>query len=268
MTSPPAEGEPTGGGPRFAPLTARSVLLSILLGTHPPELPVRTLVRLAEVFGVSEGTARVALSRLGSDGDVVGTDGVYRLSPRLLSRQAEQDRGVRPVTRRWRGGWELVVASPELSAGERSAIGSHLGRLRFAELRPGVWGRPDNLVRSWPSELPAGSWLFNGQLAIDGPAPAELAGHLWDLEGWAITAESLISALKASRDPAEGFVVAAAIVRHLRDDPVLPPALLPNRWPGTRLRGAYDEYRHRLRELMRQERDRSGREPSARHRAV
>ncbi len=247
----------SAGRIRFAPLTARSVLLSVLLGSHPPELPVRTLVRLAEVFGISEGAARVALSRLGSDGEVLASEGVYRLSPRLLSRQSEQDRAVKPLTRRWRGGWELAVAAPEVSAGERSAIGADLGRLRLAELRPGVWARPDNLVRPWPSDTSTGLWRFSGRPGSGDPSPGELAGRLWDLQGWSLTAESLMSSLRAATDTAERFVVAAAIVRHLREDPVLPQALLPRQWPGDRLRSAYEAYRRELRLLMRQELDHS-----------
>ena len=40
-------------------LTARSVLASVLLGTDPPWLPTRLLVRTAELFGIADGTARV-----------------------------------------------------------------------------------------------------------------------------------------------------------------------------------------------------------------
>jgi phenylacetic acid degradation operon negative regulatory protein len=36
--------------------------------------------------------------------------------------------------------------------------------------------------------------------------------------------------------------VAAATVRHLRTDPVLPESLLPAGWPGPFLRTAYAEY--------------------------
>jgi phenylacetic acid degradation operon negative regulatory protein len=38
------------------------------------------------------------------------------------------------------------------------------------------------------------------------------------------------------------FVIAAAIVRHLLTDPVLPDELLPADWPGTRLRTAYNDF--------------------------
>src|SRR4051812_31262220 len=70
-------------------LTARSVLLSVLLGSDPPQLPVQLLVRTTELFGIAEGTTRTALSRMTSAGEVRGGDGVYRLvSAGLLARQA------------------------------------------------------------------------------------------------------------------------------------------------------------------------------------
>lgn len=239
-------------GPRLAPLTARSVLLSVLLGSHPPELPVRALVRAAELFGISDGSARVALSRLNSDGDVTSCDGVYRLSPRLADRQADQDRAVRPATRSWRGGWELVVADPATTTADRAALGAAMVRLRLAELRPGVWGRPDNLLRPWPP-LPGPAWRFTGrpEPRDTASAPSLLAARLWPLSAWAEGADELIRAMRTGRDPADRFMVAAAMVRHLRADPVLPPALLPPRWPGARLRGAYDGYRRELGDMLR-----------------
>lgn len=241
------------GPPRPAPLTARSVLLSVLLGSHPPELPVRVLVRTAELFGISDGSARVALSRLNADGDVVAADGVYRLSPRLVDRQADQDRALRPETRPWKGGWEMAVAEPALTGAERSPLALDLARLRLAELRPGVWVRPDNLAREWPAGLTGRVLRFSARPGSERPDPAELAGRLWDLASWAETAAGLIRSLRSGREPAERFTVAAAIVRHLRDDPVLPAVLLPPRWPGARLRAAYDGYRRELGDMLRRE---------------
>jgi phenylacetic acid degradation operon negative regulatory protein len=37
-------------------------------------------------------------------------------------------------------------------------------------------------------------------------------------------------------------MIAAAIVRHLLTDPVLPEELLPAGWPGTRLRAVYNDF--------------------------
>ena len=39
------------------------------------------------------------------------------------------------------------------------------------------------------------------------------------------------------------FVTAAAMVRHLLTDPVLPHELLPDDWPGAALREAYSDLR-------------------------
>jgi phenylacetic acid degradation operon negative regulatory protein len=241
------------------PLTARSVILSVLLGTHPPRLPVKILVRTAELFGISEGTTRVALSRLAADGDVVAEDRDYRLTARLLDRQRRQDEGHHPVTRPWSGGWEVAIASADVrSAGDRLALGAELSALRLAELRQGVWLRPDNLVRAWPADLAGRVLRFDAHAGFPEPAAEELVASLWDLEGWARRAQRLISALESVDDMAQRFMVATAMVRHFRDDPVLPPELLPPGWPGTALREAYAGYEVELGEALRRERDRHG----------
>ena len=76
-----------------APLTARSVLASALLGEDPPELPVAHLVHLAGLFGINPNRARVALSRMVASGEAT-TDGAgrYRLAGRLLERRDRQAR--------------------------------------------------------------------------------------------------------------------------------------------------------------------------------
>jgi phenylacetic acid degradation operon negative regulatory protein len=40
----------------------------------------------------------------------------------------------------------------------------------------------------------------------------------------------------------ERFAVAAAMVRHLLTDPVLPAELVPADWPANHLRGAYADF--------------------------
>jgi phenylacetic acid degradation operon negative regulatory protein len=234
----------TGGrkpGPS-ANLPARSVLLSVLLGSHPPRLPVRTLVRTAGLFGISDGSARVALSRLTADGEVVGVGGTYELSDRHRERQRHQDRALRPATRPWKGEWEMAVLLSDQADVRRTLAGA-----RLAELRPGVWVRPDNL--SLP-ELPASVARWRGRPAGLEEAPAHLAARLWDLSGWAEQAHSLLEAMSEAADPAVRLGVAAAMVRHIRTDPVLPPELLPADWPGLRLRRDYDEYRAELGRLI------------------
>ncbi|EST38227.1 hypothetical protein N566_08625, partial [Streptomycetaceae bacterium MP113-05] len=90
------------------PLTARSIVLSTLLGHHPPRLPVRELVRVGALFGVAEGTVRVALSRMVAAGDLDQDPQGYGLTARLLDRQARQDDSRAPRLRQWDGGWEIA----------------------------------------------------------------------------------------------------------------------------------------------------------------
>jgi phenylacetic acid degradation operon negative regulatory protein len=226
------------------PLTARSVLLSTLLGAHPPSLPARVLVRSGELFGIAEGTARVALSRMLAAGEVEQEDdGRYRLAGRLLERQARQDESRRPATRRWRGGWTTAVVTAEgRTASSRVALRASMRALRMGELREGVWLRPDN-VRLPRADDAQCTWLSSRP---EGD-PAQLARRLWDLDGWAARAEVLrrrMRALGVDRPGslAPGFVLSAAVLRHFQADPLLPDELLPADWPGPALRDEYDAF--------------------------
>ncbi|MEU6192420.1 PaaX family transcriptional regulator C-terminal domain-containing protein [Streptomyces sp. NPDC047061] len=224
------------------PLSARSVVLSLLLGTHPPELPVKDLIRFVEPFGVGGSTLRAALSRMTAAGDLRRTDdAVYGLSDRLLARQHRQDEAVRPRTRAWRGDWEMVVVTATgRGPAARADLRTRLTSLRLAELREGVWLRPANLARPLPADLADTAQSYTAR--PDRPAP-ELAAALWPLATWSATARALLTRAAASRLPADLFTVFAAAVRHLLTDPVLPPELLPTDWPGDELRAAYAGYR-------------------------
>jgi phenylacetic acid degradation operon negative regulatory protein len=230
------------------------VILSVLLGTHPPVLPVRSLVQTAALFGIQEGTTRVALSRLLADGDVLAEGHRYRLSGRLVERQRRQDEGRSPQTRPWRGSWEIAVIDPAAGPTERAALAVRLAQLRLAELRSGIWLRPSNLRRPWMTAAPGQAWRFEAR-AADSEAAVLLAASLWDLSAWARRAEALLDAWRGADQPARRFVLAAAMVRHLQGDPLLPRVLLPGRWPGRRLRDAYAAYERELGELLRPQKE-------------
>ncbi|MEU2065134.1 PaaX family transcriptional regulator C-terminal domain-containing protein [Streptomyces sp. NPDC013455] len=235
-----AEPDPAG----LRPLSARSVVLSVLLGVHPPELPVRDLVRLVEPFGVGGSTLRAALSRMVAAGDLRRADGAYRLSDRLLARQRRQDDALNPRTRAWDGDWEMVVVTATgRGPAERADLRARLTALRLAELREGVWLRPANLDRPLPAGLDRVALTCTAR--PDEP-PRDLAARLWPSAGWAATARALLARARAADRPAERLTVYAAAVRHLLADPVLPPALLPADWPGEALRTAYAGYRREL----------------------
>ena len=129
--------------------TARSLILDLASTADGRALPVRGLVRIAEVFGIGENNVRVALARLLSKGLLQRDErGEYRLAPegRAVQRHVASwtDVGSRKIA--WKGDWVAVhTGGPRPS---RTAVRRRkraLGFLGFRELRPHLWIRPDNL---------------------------------------------------------------------------------------------------------------------------
>jgi len=239
-------------------LTARSVIASTLLGTEPPRLPGRVLVRVGDLFGISEGTIRTALSRMVATGELTTENGAYELSgPRLLERQARQSASRKATRHRWHGAWVMaIVISERRSADARAELRAALESARLAELREGVWLRPDNIEVAWPSVVDEQCTIVHAR-----DVDPSLVPRLWPVAEWARRANDLregIARLVAPLEDsdtsalAEGFVVSAAVLRHFQADPLLPEELLPREWPGTGLREEYDRFDLAYRALLRE----------------
>lgn len=227
-------------------MTARSVVLSVLLGAHPARATASQLIRLTVDFGIKEPTLRVALTRMVSAGDLIRSTDGYRLSDRLLARQRRQDEAMRPRTGAWGGSWHVVVVtSVGTDPRTRAALRNTMHDKRFSELREGVWMRPDNLDLALDPDV-AGRVRV---LTARDDEPVTLAGQLWDLSGWSDVGHGLIDEIATAAVMPERFVAAAAIVRHVLTDPMLPTELLPDDWPGARLRAAYYGFATELAEL-------------------
>jgi phenylacetic acid degradation operon negative regulatory protein len=229
------------------PLPARSVVLSLLLGSHPDRMSPAELTRAGEHFGIPASPLRVALTRAVSAGDLRREGSDYVLGDRLVARQRRQDEGVEDAETPWAGDWEMAVVVVAGRPGpERAALRDQLSAHRLAELREGVWTRPANLRRAPAySDDPVLS-CFRARPEED---PAELAARLWDLDSWTREGNRLLALLTKARNPAQRLAVAANVVRHLTADPLLPGELLPKEWPGRLLRSAYAEYQRELRDL-------------------
>ncbi|MHB8245727.1 MAG: PaaX domain-containing protein, C- domain protein [Acidimicrobiales bacterium] len=236
-------------------MTARSVIASTLLGTEPPELPVAYLVHVASLFGLSENRVRVALSRMVQVGELTSeVRGRYRLAGQLLQRQRRQGASRQGRTRRWGGEWHVVmVMAAGSSADVRSDRRRLLARSRLGELREGVWTRPDNLDLELPPSMDDAVLRFTGR---PGPEVDELGlvRSLFLLDNWALRAVELLAELQdlplRPDDLAPGFVLSAAVLRHLQADPLMPAELLPTTWPGGELRRAYDDWDRRYRAVL------------------
>jgi phenylacetic acid degradation operon negative regulatory protein len=245
-----------GTGAAIRPFNARSLALSVLLGTHPPELPARALVALAELFGIPGGTMRTALSRMVAAGEVAADDGRYRLAGRLLDRQRAQDTGRRSPGRSWDGTWHtVVVIAEQREVTERRRFRALMADHRMGELRPDTWMRPANLPLP-PTEP---TWVATtGELT--GIGSTAMAARLWDLEGVTATAVELLGAIDAAETAADWtdertippvFTTSAAIVRFLRAEPFLPGELTPAGWPVDELRARYDRLEASFQRLLR-----------------
>ena len=219
--------------------TARSVVLSVLLGAHPAWATAAQLLLLTGDFGIRESTVRVALTRMVGAGDLVRSEDGYRLSDRLLARQRRQDDAINPRRRDWDGTWTvLVITTVGAEARARAAMRNSLQDKRFAELREGVWIRPANVEVDLGADVDERVRVLRAR----DEAPRELAAQLWDLSGWADAGREMLTEMAAAPDVPGRFTVAAAMVRHLLTDPVLPDELLPDGWPGAALRKAYGDF--------------------------
>jgi phenylacetic acid degradation operon negative regulatory protein len=221
-------------------------------------------VRAGELFGIAEGTTRVALSRMAASGELVAEPGRYRLAGRLVARSLTQEAARRPVLRPWAGDWHLaIVTSERRPAPDRALLRKAMARLHLAEWREGVWLRPNNLGP--PERLPEAALVVAEQCTWlvarhDGEIDAALAARLWELDDWAATADDLRESMAASAPLLQGgevealprcFLLAADVVRQLSADPLLPAPLLPSGWPGAALREEYDGYQASLQALLR-----------------
>jgi phenylacetic acid degradation operon negative regulatory protein len=245
------------------------VVASVLLGTHPPRLSAAALVELCGRFGITGGTTRVALSRMVTAGELAAEDGHYRLiGEGLLSRQRAQDDALDPPALPWTGNWHMaVVISSGRTAAERLELRRAFADARFAQWREGVWLRPGNLGRPVALLDPGGRGVSPRQRApvrwLEAQPhddPAALAGELWDLAAWSARGEALLAAgpeeagdlVAAEAEWAAAvFAAAAATLRHLRTDPLLPDTLLPPGWPADRLRARYAGYLTAIQRLVR-----------------
>jgi phenylacetic acid degradation operon negative regulatory protein len=218
------------------PFNARSMVLSVLLGLPEPRLPAAAILRLAEPFGVAPGTMRTALSRMVAAGELVNHGGDYELRGRLLERKAAQDIGRRPPRDAWDGTWWIaVVTVPNRTVAERREFRTHMVNARMGELRPETWLRPANIAGPRVRDTVA---VVRGPLS--GQDAVELVQALWNLPAIESQCRLLIAALDDPELELPAMMQrAAAVVRFLREEPLLPRSLTPEGWPADELRERY-----------------------------
>lgn len=227
------------------PLSPRSIVLSVLLGSHPPRMPVARLLDVTSLFGLADGTVRTALSRMVAAGDLVNEGGSYQLVGRLVERQAQQDAGRHHPPPSWDGNWWTVAVLPDRRAmADRRTFRSWAIGARLGELRPDLWLRPANI--DIPTDAPD-SLVTRGPL-VSGDA-RQIVGLLWDLDDLERRSNAHRQALDRAatrldepddRSLVDAFVTLAAAQQFLRTEPQLPSELEPGMSSGP-VRDRYGE---------------------------
>ncbi|MFI9150465.1 PaaX family transcriptional regulator C-terminal domain-containing protein [Streptomyces sp. NPDC053367] len=225
------------------------------------------LYTVAAVLGMSDQQIRLCVKRLVADGrftqegrgrkatlravaDVTGSvapDAAY------VRHAYRQDSGLAP----WDGTWHLFAfAIPETRRTARDTLREHLLHLGAAPLQGGLYvtanpvgelveaqarrlGVLDTLARFTTTDLRIG----------DITEPARLAAALWPLteiaerhEHLGTFARTCLTRLGEGPRPSDAeritmaVELAAAFSHAMRPDPLLPPQLLPQPWPGTAAR--------------------------------
>ena len=241
------------------PFNARSLVLSVLLGLDPPGAPGAARSSSWPSCSASP-PARCARRCRGwsAAGELAGDGDGYRLVGRLLERKAAQDIGRRPAPRAWDGTWTVaVVTAPRRVVAARRAFRTHMANLRMGELRPGhvaAAGEPRPARRRRRAGRRARTARRRGPATtLAGPAvaaarrsrrrPPTLTGRL----------DAMLPALADRRADAlpPTITLAAEVVRFLRAEPLLPPALTPQPWPPDALRDRYREFDRALGRTLR-----------------
>ncbi|MEJ3747974.1 PaaX family transcriptional regulator C-terminal domain-containing protein [Actinomycetes bacterium KLBMP 9797] len=260
--SPPAElpRVQAGGSPQHLLLT---LLGDYWYGQRAP-LPSAALVALLGEFGITEVSARAALSRLARRGLLEQSKTGRRTSYALSARAAEvltEGRGhilsFGTDGAEWTGRWTVAAFSvPEDDRAQRHALRTRLGWYGFAPLYDGLWVSPHERIAEVTAILTElgidRATVFTAELAEGGPAGGHPI-HAWDLDALRAEYDRLLAAYEPVRErwragqigTAEALVARTAVMDDWRTmptlDPELPTALLPPHWPRARARELFIE---------------------------
>ena len=240
------------------PLRGGSLLITIFGDAIAPRggaVTLGSLIRLATPFGLSERAVRTSVARLARAGWLAsrraGRRSEYRLTPSGAERFAEATRriyGENP--RSWNGCWTLVVLPAPI--GPRREARDELRWLGFGQLNPTLFAHPGCSVPQARDSLrkvagARGALLLHSSgagLAAD----RELVARGWDLgeltrryRYFVARFSAVEPTVAAGVAPETAFLLRTLLIHEYRkvhlQDPLLPPALLPEAWVGAKAYG-------------------------------
>lgn len=249
-------------------MQARSALFDLYgdhLRSRGGRAPVAALVRLLAPLGIAAPAVRTAVSRMVRQGWLqpmrLEAGPGYALTNKGIRRLDEAAARIYRTTKlNWNGQFDLVILDPLPSRPARARVSASLAFLGYGSIGERTWiaPRPSGEVDALLSEGEVRYDRFTATHAAGTDGAAALVERAWDLPALAAAYEQFVQRLSpmVSDVPARGddqaaygarFELVHAWRTFLFRDPQLPPALLPQPWPGTEAAAFFDKHAARLR---------------------
>ncbi len=233
-------------------------------------VPTAGLLKTLAILGVSERAARSTLSRMKGNGWLVsrrhGRRSLYSLTPKARALLEEGSRRLfGPPPERWDGRWHLVIYSlPQELRAVRHQLRTRLSWLGYGMLQPGAMvsaSARHQEVQNLISELGVGPYVHAfSQAQLEGSSPQEIVQRCWDLASlnaryarFIERHQPLYESFRQQKEemgsiPADEafkfrFWVTYEFSSFPRQDPNLPPELLPPGWLGRQAAELLAHYR-------------------------
>jgi phenylacetic acid degradation operon negative regulatory protein len=254
-----------GGGQTMQARSALFDLYGDYLRPRGGRAPVAALVRLLAPLGIAAPAVRTAVSRMVRQGWLhplrLSTGPGYLLSPKAARRLDEAAARIYRTGRAgWDGTFDLIVIDTPPQRGDRSRLAANLAFLGYGNIDDATWvaTRTTDEVDALLRESGLRYERFTASHAAGTAGAMALVRRAWNLDEISGAYERFVRELRPvvatinehSSDEAcyaARFRLVHAWRTFLFSDPQLPPALLPQRWPGTAAAAFFDRHAGRLR---------------------
>ncbi|MEV0155252.1 PaaX family transcriptional regulator C-terminal domain-containing protein [Micromonospora sp. NPDC050686] len=249
-------------------MQARSALFD-LYGDHlrprGGRAPVAALVKLLSPLGIAPPAVRTAVSRMVRQGWLdplrLASGPGYSITPKAARRLDEAAARIYRTGRvSWDGRFDLLVLQAPTTRRERQRLAANLSYLGYGTLDEQTWvaTRPGEDVDVLLTEAGVRYERFNAAHHAGTAGAMGVVRRAWDLaeigqayERFVAEQRPLLSGVTVRSGDEEAYAARFRLVHAWRTflfrDPQLPPALLPERWPGTAAASFFDRHAARLR---------------------
>jgi phenylacetic acid degradation operon negative regulatory protein len=249
-------------------MQARSALFDLYgdyLRPRGGRAPVAALVKLLSPLGIAPPAVRTAVSRMVRQGwlhplRLLSGPG-YLLTPKAARRLDEAAARIYRTGRiNWDGRFDLVLTRSTASRRERQRLDASLSFRGYGMLDEQTWVAPRAAddVDAVLAEAQVSYERFTAVHAAGTPGAAGVVGRAWNLaeigrayENFVAEQRPLVMAVNARSTDEHAYATRFRLVHAWRAflfrDPQLPPALLPEHWPGAGAATFFDRHATRLR---------------------